>query len=71
MRYRLSIMDGQLCAEGVESGPFPLRAHGFLQFSPKDYPNSELMLEVRGKDVLVWVQERKDVGVGKGPDDTL
>ena len=59
MRYRLSVKDGQLVVEGAETGPFPLRAHGFLQFSPNDYPNSELMMEVRGKDVLVWVQERK------------
>jgi len=59
MRYKLGVMAGQLSIEGVEKGPFPLRAHGFLQFSPKDYPNGELMLEVRGKEIWIWVAERK------------
>ena len=63
MRYRLGTDSGLLAIEGVEAGPFPIRAHGFLQFSPKDYPNGELMLEVRGKEIWIWVAEinkRKD-----------
>jgi hypothetical protein len=59
-RYALGTWDGQLQVEGVEDGPFPLRAHGFLQFSPKDYPNGQLMLEVRGKDIWIWVAEKKE-----------
>lgn len=59
MRYKLGVWDGLLQIEGVESGPFPLRAYGFLQFSPKDHPNGELMLEVRGKEIWVWVAEQK------------
>lgn len=65
MRYRLGTDSGLLAIEGVEKGPFPLRAHGFLQFSPKDYPNGELMLEVRGKEIWIWVAERKN---GKADD---
>jgi len=58
-RYRLGSFEGLLEIEAVDSGPFPLRAYGFLQFSPKDHPNGELMLEVRGKEIWVWVAERK------------
>ena len=64
-RYKLGTYEGLLEIEGVEDGPFPLRAHGFLQFSPKDYPNGQLMLEVRGKDIWIWVAEKKD---GKADD---
>ena len=59
-RYRLGTFEGLLEIEAVESGPFPLRAYGFLQFSPKDHPNGELMMEVRNKEIWVWVAERKD-----------
>jgi hypothetical protein len=43
----------------VEETAFPLRAYGFLQYSPKEHPNGELMLEVRGEEIWVWVAERK------------
>lgn len=61
-RYRLGSFEGLLEIEAVESGPFPLRAYGFLQFSPKEHPTGELMLEVRGKEIWIWVAEKKDEG---------
>lgn len=67
-RYRLGTFEGLLEIEAVESGPFPIRAHGFLQFSPRDYPNGELMLEVRGKEIWLWVAERKGQGNGEVDD---
>lgn len=68
-RYRLGAFEGLLEIEAVPSGPFPVRAHGFLQFSPKDYPNGELVLEVKGQEIWLWVAERKesdDEGIGGG-----
>ncbi len=62
MRYKLSVWDEQLVVQGVEGGPFPLRAHGFLQFSPKTHPNGELVMEVRGKEIWVWVADKKELG---------
>lgn len=75
MRYKLKTCEGLLSIEGVESGPFPLRAYGFLQFSPKNHPNGELMLEVRGEEIWAWVTEKpKDWKNGKvddkGPEGT-
>lgn len=67
-RYRLGAFDGLLEIEGVESGPFPVRAHGFLQFSPKDYPNGELVLEVKGQEIWLWVAERKGCENGEVDD---
>lgn len=61
-RYKLATSGEMLAIEAVDSGPFPLRAYGFLQFSPKDHPNGELMLEVRGEEIWVWVADRKDRG---------
>lgn len=69
MRYKLGTSEGLLSIEEIESGPFPLRAYGFLQFSPKDHPNGELMLEVRGEEIWVWVAEKpKDWKNGKVDD---
>jgi hypothetical protein len=59
MRYRLNAFGESLQIQLVEETAFPLRAYGFLQHSPKDHPNGELMLEVRGEEIWVWVAERK------------
>lgn len=54
-RYRLSAREEKLDVERLPDGPFPLRAHGFLAFDPKEYPNSEIILGVQNGKVLIWI----------------
>lgn len=55
MRYRLSSHNDELVVTVCPDGNFPLRAQGFLQFSPKEHAFSELMMELRNGEILVWI----------------
>lgn len=60
MRYKLEIGEGGwLRLEQVQDGPLPVRAEGFLVLDGKKSPHSEMFLEVRGENVIVWVKGEK------------
>jgi hypothetical protein len=62
MRFRLEPEGEWFKLVPVEDGPFPLRAHGFLTFDPKIYPDSCLMVEIKMEKVLVWIDPKGKKG---------
>jgi len=59
VRYRVEVEGDKLVMTVCPEGHFPLRAQGFLQFSPKEHSLSELMMEVRNGEILVWIAPQK------------
>lgn len=63
VRYELREISGELAYIRLPEGlPLPVRAEGFLRFSPAK--DRQMFVEVRNGEILAWV-EKKSVNIPK------
>ncbi len=60
MRYKLEIEGEALRVVEIPTGVFPVKAEGFLAIDRKNMPKRELFVEIKDKNVLVWVKSGTD-----------
>lgn len=61
MRYKLvPLENGELKVVPVETGAFPIKAEGFLAMDMKKSPLTEMFIEIKNGNVLVWVKGSKE-----------
>lgn len=60
-RYKLSLLGDELVWQRENDGPLPIRSLGFLRYSQKETPNAELVLEARNGEILLWIENRKEL----------
>lgn len=60
MRYKLEIEGENLKVVEIPTGVFPVKAEGFLAVDGKKLPKRELFVEIKDKNVLIWVKSVPD-----------
>jgi len=67
-RYKVETIGDDLVVTLQENGPPPLRAISFLQFDRREQRDAELLMEINGDKILIWVEGKRR---RNGPKDSL
>lgn len=65
-RFELRVVGDELAYVRQPEGKVPLRAQGFLRYTPK-HANTILMCEVRNGEILLWIEEKRRQPDSKNP----